>query len=157
MSGQTVTVSFSVTNAGTRDTRQSIWTDRVYLSRDPSLGMTGWNYSNGDGLLFYPGTDAIFPSRSYNLEGPIASLRLKYWRRGIQDIDYVSLAEKVDPQRTRAIVERMVPKVLWEYGVNDAADPSWVRTPISWSTNPDDWETARKELADIIESRPAND
>ncbi|MCR5864424.1 pre-peptidase C-terminal domain-containing protein [Aquincola sp. J276] len=37
MSGQTVTVSFSVTNAGTRDTRQSIWTDRVYLSRDPSL------------------------------------------------------------------------------------------------------------------------
>ena len=126
-------------------------------TRDPSLGMTGWNYSNGDGLLFYPGTDAIFPSRSYNLDGPIASLRLKYWRRGIQDIDYVSLAEKVDPERTRAIIERMVPKVLWEYGVNDASDPSWVRTPISWSTNPDDWETARKELADIIESRPAND
>ena len=124
-------------------------------TRDPSLGMTGWNYSNGDGLLFYPGTDAIFPSRSYNLDGPIASLRLKYWRRGIQDIDYVSLAEKVDAQRTRAIIERMVPKVLWEYGVNDASDPSWVRTPISWSTNPDDWEAARKELADIIESGPA--
>jgi hypothetical protein len=126
-------------------------------TRDPSLGMTGWNYSNGDGLLFYPGTDAIFPSRSYNLEGPIASLRLKYWRRGIQDIDYVALAEKVDPHRTHAIVERMVPKVLWEYGVTDPSDPSWVRTPISWSTNPDDWEAARKELADIIESGPAND
>jgi hypothetical protein len=121
-------------------------------TRDPSLGLTGWNYSNGDGLLFYPGMDALYPARSYNLEGPIASLRLKLWRRGIQDVDYLALAEKVNPQRTRAIIERMVPKVLWEYGVGDPSDPTWVRTPISWSTNPDDWEAARRELADIIEN-----
>ena len=120
---------------------------------DPNLGMTGWNASNGDGVLFYPGTDKVFPGESYDLAGPIASLRLKYWRRGIQDIDYIALAAKVDPKAVAAIVERMVPKVLWDHGVSDPSDPTWVRAPISWSTNPNDWEAAREQLADIIEGR----
>ena len=38
---------------------------------DEITGLTGWNSSNGDGLLFYPGTDAMFPKHSYRLEGPI--------------------------------------------------------------------------------------
>ena len=45
----------------------------------------------------------------------------------------------------------MIPKVLWEYGVEDPSDPSWVLTDISWSTDPDVWEEARRELAAIIE------
>ncbi len=36
-SGQTVQVDFTVTNQGTRDTRTNRWTDRVFLSKDPSL------------------------------------------------------------------------------------------------------------------------
>lgn len=120
---------------------------------DEIRGKTGWNYSNGDGVLFYPGTDRLFPAESYGRLGPIASLRLKLWRRGIQDVDYLVLAAKVDPARTAAIVQRMVPKALWEYGVSDPADPTWVRSDIAWSTDPDDWEAARAELADIIEGR----
>src|SRR4029079_13112356 len=30
--------------------------------RDPNVGQTSWNYSNGDGVLFYPGTDTMFPA-----------------------------------------------------------------------------------------------
>ena len=120
---------------------------------DASLGMTGWNASNGDGVLFYPGTDKVFPKESYGLAGPIASLRLKHWRRGIQDVDYLALAAKVDRAAVSAIVDRMVPKVLWENGVNDRSDPTWALAPISWSTNPDDWEAAREKLANIIERR----
>jgi Domain of unknown function (DUF4091) len=119
--------------------------------RDPVTGETGWNSTNGDGVLFYPGTDRIFPSSSYDLEGPIASLRLKHWRRGIQDVEYLALAAKIDPSATMGIVHRMVPKVLWEIGVGSTADPTWVREPISWSTDPDDWERARLELAEIID------
>jgi hypothetical protein len=119
---------------------------------DPVLGMSGWNYSNGDGVLFYPGIDKVFSSESYGLRGPIASLRLKYWRRGIQDVDYITMAAKVNPQAVAALIQKMVPKVLWENGITDPADPTWVLAPISWSTNPDDWETARQQLADIIES-----
>jgi len=114
-------------------------------------GLAGWNYTNGDGVLFYPGADTRFPDESYGVQGPLASLRLKLWRRGIQDVDYLTLAEPINPTRTAEIVNEMVPKVLWEYGVDDPGDPTWVRTDISWSTDPDDWEAARAELADIIE------
>jgi len=117
---------------------------------DPVKGETGWNYSNGDGVLFYPGTDRVYAADSYNVLGPFASLRLKYWRRGLQDVKYLKMAADRDPVRVQDILGRMVPKVLWEYGVNDPNDPTWVRTPISWSTNPDDWDAARRELIDII-------
>lgn len=118
---------------------------------DSVQGETGWNYSNGDGLLFYPGTDLHYPTESYDLQGPLASFRLKAWRRGIQDVDYLTLAAAIDPQAVAAIVNTVVPKVLWEYGVDLPSDPTYVHTDISWSTDPDVWEVARKQLADIIE------
>jgi hypothetical protein len=119
---------------------------------DDVLGREGWNYFNGDGVLFYPGTDRRYPEESYGLMGPLASLRLKHWRRGIQDVDYLALAAEIDPQRTSEIVQAMIPQVLWEYGVTDPEDPTYVLTDISWSTDPDVWEAARAELADIIEA-----
>ena len=118
---------------------------------DAVHGETGKGYSNGDGVLFYPGTDKAFPEESYGLAGPIASLRLKHWRRGLQDHDYLTMAANSDPQRVQEIIRKMIPKVLWEVGVSDPSDPTWVRTDISWPIDPDQWEAARKELADIIE------
>ncbi|MDP3980306.1 MAG: DUF6067 family protein, partial [Chlamydiota bacterium] len=128
----------------------------TYSGLDNSLGESGWNYSNGDGVLFYPGTDLIYPEESYNIQGPIASLRLKHWRRGIQDVDYLSMAASLDPERVQEIVNAIIPKVLWEYGVDNPDDPTYVRTPISWSADPDIWEAARLELADIIENGTPN-
>lgn len=117
-------------------------------------GEYGWNYTNGDGVLFYPGTDKHYTAQSYGVEGPFASLRLKHWRRGIQDADYLSLASKINPTATQAIVNRMLPKVLWEYGVENEDDPTYVYTDVSWSTDPDKWERARAALAEIITSDP---
>ncbi|MCL4876286.1 MAG: DUF4091 domain-containing protein [Anaerolineae bacterium] len=119
---------------------------------DPVLGETGCSYGNGEGVLFYPGTDSIYPGESYGVEGPFASLRLKYWRRGIQDVDYLALASAIDPVRVSQIVQEIVPRALWEYGAEDPDEPTWIRTDISWSADPDVWENARAELADIIES-----
>jgi len=123
-----------------------------YDENDASLGQTGWNYFNGDGVLFYPGSDAHFPDVSYGLLGPFASLRLKHWRRGIQDMDYLTLAAQIDPQRVAEIVREMTPSVLWEVGVEDPEEPTWVLADVSWPTDPDVWEAARAELAEIIES-----
>lgn len=114
-------------------------------------GESGWNYMNGDGVLFYPGTDTRYSQSSYGVPGPFASLRLKHWRRGIQDADYLAMASEIDPAATGAIVDRMIPTVLWEYGVANPEDPTYVYTDISWSTDPDVWEAARLDLADIIE------
>jgi hypothetical protein len=66
-------------------------------------------------------------------------------------VDYLTLAAAVNPTRTAEIVDEIIPQVLWEYGVSDPGDPSWVSTDISWSVDPDVWETARAELADMIE------
>ena len=118
--------------------------------RDPSLGETGWNYNNGDGVLFYPGTDRVYGDESYNIDGPIASLRLKHWRRGLQDYEYLELALRADPLRTQRLIEKMIPKVLWEVGISDSSDPTWVRSDISWPTSPDRWVAAKAQLAAII-------
>jgi hypothetical protein len=120
----------------------------------PARGRTGWNYSNGDGVLFYPGTETQFPNDNYHINGPIASLRLKLWRRGIQDVDYLALASSINPTQTNVIINRIIPEVLWEFGEGDSSDPNdptWVKHDISWSVDPDVWEVARTELADIIE------
>ena len=59
---------------------------------DNVLGETGNNYLNGDGVLLYPGTDTgAIRGDSYDVMGPFASLRLKHWRRGIQDVDYLDI------------------------------------------------------------------
>ena len=107
--------------------------------------------SNGNGNLFYPGTDKLFPADSYGLNGPIASLRLKHWRRGVQDADYLAMAHAIDPVATAAIVQRMVPVALWEIDVVNPEDPTWQYGGPSWPTDPDVWEQARMDLASIIE------
>ncbi len=117
-------------------------------------GRTGWNYTNGDGVLFYPGTETHFTEENYGINGPFVSLRMKLWRRGLQDVDYLAMASTVNATQTATIIDRIVPKVLWEQGtgeLSDPNDPTWVKHDISWSYDPDVWEAARVELADIIE------
>ncbi len=118
---------------------------------DAIFGRTGYNRSNGEGVLVYPGRDAHFPASSYGVDGPFASVRLKNWRRGVQDVDYIALAAKKDPATTRQIVQSMVPKVLGDTGVETLRDPSYVLTDISWPVDPAAWEAARARLAAIIE------
>jgi hypothetical protein len=119
---------------------------------DPSYGTTGG--ANGNGLLLYPGTDMKFPASSYGIDGPIVSLRLKHWRRGIQDVDYLTLAAAIDAASVGTIVDQVVPAVLWEVQCHDPVnDCSYSYAPISWSNNPDDWEAARAKLAHIIDGQ----
>lgn len=140
--------------------RQNVWTTANTYGADTGFdtkkGRTGYAYGNGDGVLFYPGTDLQFPEVSLGVKGPIASLRLKYWRRGVQDTDYVALARAIDPVATDAIVQRMVPRVLSGTGVQTDADPTWLLGEPSWPIDPDAWEKARAELAAIIERVPAS-
>jgi hypothetical protein len=121
---------------------------------DSSFGSTNSQrpYNNGEGLLFYPGTDVLYPNSSYGLDGPIASLRLKYWRRGIEDVAYLTMASAINRLAVQPIVNNVVPKVAWEYDVVNPSDPNsnYQITPISWSNSSTDWEAAREQLANII-------
>jgi len=64
------------------------------------------------------------------------------------------MAAQIDPERTEQIVQEMIPVVLWEVGVTELEDPTYVYADISWPTDPDVWEAARRELADILDSEP---
>jgi hypothetical protein len=123
-------------------------------ANDPSFGSTNSKrpYNNGEALLFYPGTDVLYLNSSYGLDGPIASLRLKYWRRGIEDVAYLTMAAAINPLAVQLIVHNMVPKVAWEYDVVNPSDPysNYQITPLSWSDSSADWEAAREQLANII-------
>jgi hypothetical protein len=119
---------------------------------DTTYGTSGG--ANGNGVLLYPGTDTKFPSSSYGIAGPIASLRLKHWRRGLQDFDYLTLAAAIDQAAVTALVDKMVPSALWEQQCHDpVSDCSYTYAPISWSDKPDDWESARASLAHIIDGQ----
>jgi hypothetical protein len=138
---------------GNLDVFSNAQTFGVAPTDDPILGETSSTYANGDGVLFYPGTDAVFTSESYGLNGPIASLRLKFWRRGVQDVDYLTMAAAINPTAVAAIVNSVVTSVLWENGVADQSDPTWQLCPLGWPTDPDIWESARAQLAHIIDGQ----
>jgi hypothetical protein len=129
---------------------KSAHTFGAFKNTDAVLGETSDNYANGDGVLFYPGTDTYFPKDAYGLEGPIASLRLKQWRRGLQDHDYLTLAAAINPTAVQNLVNTLIPKAVWEVGV-DADNPLITHKDISWPIDPDVWENARRQLAQIIE------
>jgi hypothetical protein len=140
--------------AGKVNLFQSARTFGTYSTDDAVQGQTGRSYSNGDGVLFYPGTDKFFPADSYGVDGPFASLRMKHWRRGLQDYEYLKLASQADPTATADIVNAMIPRVVWEVGVDNPKDPTYVHSDISWSTDPDDWEATRAHLAQLITGTP---
>jgi len=138
----------NLSGTGNRFQNAVTWGTQSYY--DAYLGMYGSNgTTNGNGLLVYPGTDVMNQSDSYGVDGPFASLRLKEWRRGIQDSDYLALASRINPSAVQNIINSVVPKVLWENPAPEG-DPSWFVGGVSWSADPDKWEAARAQLAQII-------
>ncbi len=67
-----------------------------------------WDFSgNGDGTLFYPGTPARIGGTT---QIPVASLRLKMIREGMEDYEYLKmLADLGDPGMARAEAQALFP------------------------------------------------
>jgi hypothetical protein len=87
----------------------------------------GTDFGNGDGVLAYP--------------GPLASLRLKVLRRGLQDrLLLEELAALGAPAKAREIVTRVIPTALGEAG----AGATWPTTEVAW-------ERGRLQVLDAIE------
>ena len=76
-------------------------------------------YSNGrvkwgHGTVLYTGNDALFPDESRGIDGPIASIRIKNWRRGQQDYEYLLLARQAG-LATGDLVDAVVPAAFDDY------------------------------------------
>jgi hypothetical protein len=73
---------------------------------------------NGDGTLFYPGTPASIGGSS---DVPVASIRLKLIRQGVQDFEYLTLVSKLGD---RGLADQVVREVLPDAYDADQSDPA---------------------------------
>ncbi len=91
----------------------------------------------GNGVMVYPGNqlDKIGFTKS---PGPIPSMRLKTWRRGLQDAELYYLARAVDSDAADQILQKQMPVAL--------AD---AKGKAAWSFEPADWIEFRKTLLKI--------
>jgi hypothetical protein len=70
----------------------------------------------------------------------MSSIRMKMYRRGIQDIEYMWLAEqKGGGEQVKAILRECLPATMW-----DAEELP------SWSNSNAVYEQARRKLADLV-------
>jgi len=97
----------------------------------------------GAGTFFYPGTDVLYPSQDRELFGPIPSIRMKNWRRGMQDFEYLYLASSLGlEEEVSRLVNQLVPAALWDADLNHN---------VPWPENGYGFERIRRELAELIE------
>ncbi len=101
------------------------------------------DHANGDGILVYPGTQRRDGMTDYGVSTVFPSVRLKNLRRGIEDAGYVALARAIDPERTGAVVRRMIPRALAVAGPH-----------VAWPEQARAWLDARGELAAILLTPP---
>ncbi|MHB8895742.1 MAG: DUF4091 domain-containing protein, partial [Candidatus Geothermincolia bacterium] len=110
-----------------------VWSDP--LSFDQRRGGGSWpDWGNGDGTLFYPGYDV-------GVDGPVASIRMKQLRRGMQDYEYMWL---LGSEGKEAVARGAVDSVV-QYGFADAEGRG-----VGWSPDPDAWDAARETMASQI-------
>jgi hypothetical protein len=97
-------------------------------------GGDGWTNTrnsrefNGEGVLFYPGTAAGF-------DGPVASIRLKQIREGMEDYEYLRLLADCAGQ---PLADAYVANQAW----------GWT----DWDTDPVHLYSARVQIAELIEA-----
>jgi hypothetical protein len=100
---------------------------------------------NGSGTFFYPGQDKVYIEEDRGLPGPLSSIRMKNWRRGMQDYEYLWLANEMGLEsEVESIANLAVPAALWD--TNSRSD-------ISWSEHGFTFETLRHQLAELISDR----
>lgn len=120
----------------------------VNVWKDPLNFTNSWgNRVNGDGLLFYPGRDKVFPAQDRGFDGPLPSIRLKNWRRGIQDAEYLAAVRAAgkDAVVDAALAELVTDTVLQK--------TDWDRKS-TWSEDGEAWLAQRKKLADVLRTDP---
>jgi hypothetical protein len=121
-----------------------------YPSTSAIKGHFGFNFTNKDGLMLYPGTDQVYSNPSFGFNGVVGSWRLNQLTRGIQDVDIIKLAYAVNPASTTAIVNGQVQDVMYLRQCFTLGDCTYSYGVRPWSENLGSWETARERLLQIV-------
>jgi len=85
----------------------------------------------GNGVLVYPGKQ--LPRIGYaEAPGPVPSMRLKTWRRGLQDAELYLLAHERYPEETDALIRSLIPRALQEAVAYGDTTPAWSVEEAAW-------------------------
>ncbi len=107
----------------------------------------------GDGMLTYPGKQ-VYRDSEFNtsMVGVVASIRLKNWRRGIQDAGYYQMARKTDRKAAENVATelQLYPDCVMGYITSEASTPCSLYHPPIWSSAGKAFFDARKKLLGII-------
>jgi len=122
----------------------------------------------GNGVLFFSGArlpDIGVPA----IDGPVSGLRIKAYRRGLQDYEYCwLLAQQGKQAMADALIRKVIPVALTEAvpgAAASGAESEKAEQTLSggshshgpaqppWKTDPNDWYHMREALATALESR----
>ena len=100
------------------------------------------DWANGDGVLIYPGRELIHPEEDRGINGPVSSVRMANFRRGMQDHLYLTMAGKRGQyELIDEALDKIVPRVFMEVNRNDE---------IYYELNPDVYDRFRYKLGVAI-------
>ncbi|WP_010278002.1 DUF4091 domain-containing protein [Paenibacillus senegalensis] len=120
---------------------------RKYVSRDVWTDPLAFPGANGDGYLFYPGTEI-------GIDGPVGTIRLEVLRESMEDYEYLWHYE----QRLRETAARLgIEEDSENFSYRDAIRPFYDRLYESikvFDEDPAELFEVRKEIAEAITAAP---
>ncbi len=128
---------------------QNVWANSITFDnrKQPNRSPDDAGYIHGDGVLAYPGEERLHPEEDRGVPGPISTIQLANFRRGLQDHQYLTLA------RTRGLnaavdkaLQAIVPRVFSDAGAR-----------VSFPETGDPYEAARLDLARAIAGASADE
>jgi hypothetical protein len=125
---------------------QNVWADTITFDnrKEANRSPDDAGYIHGDGVLMYPGEERLHPDEDRGIAGPIATIQLANFRRGLQDHQYLTLARKLGlKQVVEDVLSATVPRVFSDAGER-----------VSFPETGDPYEEARLKLARAIAGAP---
>jgi len=125
--------------------KQNVWANPITFDNrgQPNKPVDDQGYINGDGVLIYPGEDKLHPDQDRGIAGPISTIQLANFRRGLQDHQYLSLARQLKLDAVvNEVLKAVVPRVFSDSGPT-----------VGFSEVGNDYERARYKLAQAIAKR----
>jgi hypothetical protein len=122
--------------------KQNVWANPITFDNrgQPNKPVDDQGYINGDGVLIYPGEDKLHPDQDRGIAGPISTIQLANFRRGLQDHQYLTLARKLKLDAVvNEVLQSVVPRVFSDSG-----------PAVGFSEAGNDYERARYKLAQAI-------
>jgi hypothetical protein len=98
---------------------QNVWADTITFDnrKQANKSIDDQGYIHGDGVLIYPGEERLHPGEDRGIAGPIATVQLANFRRGLQDHQYLTMARRLGLNSlVDEVLTAIVPRVFSEAG-----------------------------------------